>query len=69
MEKTQKTPRSSNLEILRIIAMILIIMSHYASFSGFYWDNITTNTIVINFFSMFGRMSVSIFIIISRFFL
>lgn len=61
--------RESNLEILRIIAVIMIIMHHYALFSGFSLGNqITMNQVVINFFQMFGKLGVCLFIIISGYF-
>lgn len=68
MESNVKTTRSSNFELLRILSMLMIVMHHYALFSGFVWDvgEITTNRLIINFFSMFGRMGNSIFIMISR---
>ena len=69
MKSKGKLTRSSNFEILRILSMIMIIMHHYALFSGFIWEGeVTTNRLIVNFFSMFGRMGVSIFIIISGFF-
>ena len=62
--------RNSNFEILRIIAIIMIIMHHYAVHSGFLWNNqITTNRIIINFFQMFGKLGVCLFIMISGYFL
>lgn len=61
--------RESNLEILRIIAVIMIIMHHYALFSGFSLGNqITMNQVIINFFQMFGKLGVCLFIIISGYF-
>ncbi len=46
----KKHNRSSNLEILRIISIIMIIMHHYAIYSGFEFENtITVNKVIINF--------------------
>lgn len=65
----RKNSRSSNLEILRIISIIMIIMHHYAIYSGFEFENsITINRIVVNFFEMFGKLGVCLFIIISGYF-
>ena len=61
--------RKSNLEILRIISMLMIIMHHYALYSGFLFENgITVNRIIVNFFQMFGRLGVCLFVIISGYF-
>lgn len=61
--------RNSNLEILRIIAIIMIIMHHYAIYSGFLWDSeVTVNRVIIDFFKMFGKLGVCLFIIISGYF-
>lgn len=69
MEKLKEVKRESNLEILRIISMIMIIMHHYAYYSGFIWeDAITVNRIIVNFFQMFGKLGVVIFILISGYF-
>lgn len=63
------TKRNSNLEILRIIAIVMIIMHHYAIYSGFLWENqITINRIIINFFQMFGKLGACLFIMISGYF-
>ena len=63
------TKRKSNLEILRIISMVMIVMHHYAIYSGFLFTNeITVNRIIINFFEMFGKLGVCLFIIISGYF-
>ena len=61
--------RKSTLELLRIVAIIMIIMHHYTLYSGFLWNNeITFNRIVINFFEMFGKVGVCLFIIITGYF-
>ncbi len=65
----KKNNRSSNLEALRIISIIMIIMHHYAIYSGFEFANtITVNRIVINVWQMFGKLGVCLFIIISGYF-
>ena len=61
--------RTSNLEILRIISMVMIIMHHYALFAKIPFENgITVNRIIINFFEMFGKLGVCLFVIISGYF-
>ena len=65
----KKNNRSSNLEALRIISIIMIIMHHYAIYSGFEFENtITVNRVVINIWQMFGKLGVCLFIIISGYF-
>ncbi len=69
IEKYSK--RTTNIEIVRIIAMLLIVMSHYSGYSGFNWesiDGITINKIFMNTFFNFGTLGVSLFIIISGYF-
>lgn len=62
--------RESNLELLRIIAMILIFCSHYV-----YWgirsleSNKYINNLLFDFFSLGGKIGVNIFIFISAWFL
>lgn len=61
--------RQSNLELLRIISIIMIIMHHYALYSGLTWKNeITANALIINFFLMFGKLGALVFVIISGYF-
>ena len=68
-EKNISNSRSSNFEILRIIAIIMIIMHHYAIYSGFVWDyQLTINRVLVNIFQMFGKLGVCLFIIISGYF-
>lgn len=62
--------RESNLELLRIIAMILIFYSHYV-----YWGikNLETNkyfnNLIFDFLSLGGKIGVNIFVFISAWFL
>lgn len=67
-EKYEK--RFTNIEILRIIAMLLIVMSHYAKYSGIDWETVDINAskIFINTFFNFGKLGVSLFVIISGYF-
>lgn len=68
-KEKKKSERKSNIEILRIFSIILIIMHHYALYSGFeFSNNITFNKIVVDFFSAFGKLGVAIFVIISGYF-
>lgn len=69
MEKTKT--RNSNLELLRIITMIIIVAHHYA-LHGFYLDEIKSvffNKYVLDFLSLGGKLGVCIFIFISGYFM
>lgn len=68
-EISNKYNRESNWEVLRILAMIMIIMHHFALHSGFsFGDNVTINKLVVDIFSAFGKLGVVLFIIISGYF-
>lgn len=62
--------RDSNLELLRIISMLLIVTHHYA-LHGFNFLNLdlTSNKIVLNFLVSGGKIGVNIFILLSAYFL
>jgi len=69
-----KSERSSNLELLRICAIIIIIAHHYVVNSGFtkgYFDfsNVTFNMIFLQFVGFGGKMAINVFILISAFFM
>ena len=50
-EKDKTKERQSNIELLRIICMIMIIMSHYAMYNGFETTNdINVNNLIIQIF-------------------
>ncbi|MDR1726067.1 MAG: acyltransferase [Bacteroidales bacterium] len=65
--------RDSNIELLRIVAMFLIVVHHYCVNSGlidlFDFNNITGNTILVQLLSFGGKVGVTIFFIISGFFM
>lgn len=65
--------RSSNLEILRIVAMLIIIAHHYVVNSGivqlYDYSNITANMIFLQFFGFGGKMAINIFVLISSYFM
>lgn len=67
MEKTKI--RNSNLEILRIVSMILIIMHHYVVHGGFCWESITTNKIILEVLSLGGKLGVNCFVLITGYFM
>lgn len=66
--------RDSNLELLRIVSMILIIIHHYAVHGfllkeGFSIFPITLNKLIILFLSLGGEVGVNCFVLISSYYL
>jgi peptidoglycan/LPS O-acetylase OafA/YrhL len=65
--------RDSNFELLRIILMLLIVLHHYCVNSGFpqimNLSTITSNTILIEFMSIWGKVGVNGFLILSGYFM
>ena len=67
----EKKVRNSSIELLRIIAMVMIIFHHFAVHGGYTWDT-TTNLIPrmwINFISMGGKVGVNVFVLITGYYL
>ena len=64
------TQRKSNIELLRIIAMLMIIAHHIAVHSGFGFptDSVSVNRLWIQFIQMGGKIGVDIFVLISGYF-
>ena len=67
--------KSSNIEILRIVAMLMIVAHHYCYFGIFrYWhDNSTIisylNNVIVGIVSMGGKLGVDIFVLITGYFM
>ncbi len=63
--------RQSNFELLRIVAMVLIVAFHLAVHSGFAFptDTITVNRLWIQLMQIGGKVGVDIFVLISGYFL
>ena len=63
--------RQSNIELLRIVAMVIIVAHHFAVHSGFDFstDSITINRLWIQFIKIGGKIGVDVFVLISGFFL
>lgn len=67
MEK--KSNRKSNIELLRILAMIMIIAHHYCLYGG--WNKISglsLNNAILDFLIIGGKVGVAIFILIAGYF-
>lgn len=65
--------RLSNFELLRIIAMLIIIAHHYVVLSGitelYDFDHITSNMLFLQFAGCGGKMAINIFVLISSYFI
>lgn len=63
--------RNTNIEILRILSMILIVMHHYSVHGGFILDpnTISLNKFLVQFLSAGGYLGVDCFILITGYFL
>ena len=65
----EKLNRKSNIELLRILAMIMIIAHHYCLYGG--WNKITglnLNNAILDFLVIGGKIGVAIFILIFGYF-
>lgn len=60
--------RDSNIELLRIISIIFIIMFHYVYKSEFLYNGLTFNVFVIKSFWLFGELGVNLFILITGYY-
>ena len=68
----KKNDRNSNVEILRIIAIILIIVSHFATHGFLLQDSsvpFSYNKILLNLFQFGGGIGVNLFVIISSWYM
>ena len=63
--------RQSNFELLRIVAMVMIVFHHFAVHGGFNFDSTTLSIprFWFNFIIMGGKTGVNIFVLISGYFL
>lgn len=64
-----KNDRQSNIELLRIIAMIFIIFSHLFSHSNITFQEFSIGEVYLHFLQVLGKIGVNIFVLISGFFL
>ena len=65
-----KKLRDSNIELLRIISMIMIVVHHYEMFAGFTNSgNVSLNSYIEIALYSLGKLGVNIFVIISGYFL
>lgn len=71
LQTEELAPRQSNIELLRIVAMLMIIAHHFVVHGGFEFstDTITANRLWVQFIQMGGKIGVNIFVLISGYFL
>ena len=67
--KFKNRNRESNLELLRIISILLIVCFHNVFHSGFTYDSFSYNVFIVRVFYHFGELGVNLFILISGYFL
>ena len=65
-----KTQRNSNIELLRIIAMLMII-AHHCALYGFYPEDVqySSNKWIIDFLYSYGKVGVNIFVLITGYYM
>lgn len=67
---TKKKIRNSSIELLRIIAMMLIVFHHFAVHGGFtYGTSLSVTHFWYNFIIMGGKIGVDVFVLISGYYL
>lgn len=73
MDASKGKERNSNLELLRIVAMILIVAHHFVVNSGvtgnYTFDNVTGNMLFLQLWGMWGKTAINVFILISGYFM
>ena len=69
MKAKLKVNRLSNIELLRIISILLIISFHYVYKSGFTYDTLNYNTFIVKTFTFFGELGVNLFVLITGYFM
>lgn len=71
MEKT--TDRSSNIELFRILLMLIIIANHYVVNSGttslYDYAHISASMVFLQIFGFGGKMAINCFLLISGYFM
>lgn len=69
-ENEMNNERSSNIELLRIIAMLMVVSGHYYLKGGFPDDSLMNlSKLLLQFFGAWSKIAVDVFVIISGYFL
>ena len=65
--------RSSNIELMRIVLMVVIIMHHYVVNTGIMdgvnMRNLTANAVFLQYWGMWGKMAINAYVMVSGYFL
>ncbi|MBD5098257.1 MAG: acyltransferase [Clostridiales bacterium] len=71
MQTTRRAERQSNIELLRIIAMLMIIICHFSTHGGFQFPSgeLSVNRLWTQCLTFGGNLGVDIFVLISGYFL
>ena len=71
MEETKKAKiRSTNLEVLRIVSMILILLHHFYDNNIILdYQNITIHQLIVQILSVGGKIGVNCFMLITGYFM
>lgn len=67
--ETRAKPRMSNIELLRIVAMALIIASHLSYWGGAYFHTEGLDHFIASLFATGGKLGVSLFVMIGSIFM
>ena len=68
-KQSSSVGRQSNIELLRIVAMVMIVASHFCIHGGFkYGEELTLNSMWLTFFGSGGKLGVDVFMLISGYF-
>ncbi len=69
----KKKIRSSNIELMRIVLMVIIIMHHYVVNSGVMdgvnLSDLSVNVVFLQYWGMWGKMAINAYVMVSGFFL
>lgn len=69
MKSDCQPKRQSNIELLRILAIIMIISFHYVYKGGFEFETFTLNKFIVKVFWLFGELGVNLFMLITGYFM
>ena len=65
-----KKVRNTNVEWVRLFAIVIVIFNHYSLLGGFEYDDpLSANAIIVQFLHFGGKLGVNLFIFISGFYL
>lgn len=65
----QQEIRKSNMEILRILAILWIVGFHYCFKGGYHFTGLSLNHVIVKTFWMFGEWGVNMFMLLTGFFM